>query len=148
MGRRRIQSYNGKPLATRIDVPRKALTFDDVREIGLAQPGVEMATAYGKPALKVRGKLLACISSHKSAEPETLVVRLDFDQRDALLAEEPETYYITEHYRGYPSVLVRLPRIGKDELRDLLKAAWRFVTAQHKPAKKSGSGQVARRSRK
>jgi hypothetical protein len=129
-------------------MPQRRVTFDDVRKLGLALPEVEEGTAYGNPALKVRGQLLACMSTNKSAEPETLVVRLDFDQRDALLTEAPETYYLTEHYRGYPSVLVRLPRVGKDELRDLLKAAWRFVTAQQKPAKKSGPRQPPRRPAK
>ena len=67
---------------------------------------------------------------NKSAEPDSLVVRIDFDQRAALLAEAPETYYVTDHYVNYPSVLVRMSRIGKDELRDLLSSAWRFVTSQ------------------
>ena len=56
--------------------------------------------------MKARGKLLTCLASHKSAEPDTLVVRIDFEQRDGLLAEAPETYYLTDHYRDYPSVLV------------------------------------------
>jgi hypothetical protein len=45
------------------------INFDSVRKIGLALPGVEESTAYGSPALKVRGKLLACVPSHRSAEP-------------------------------------------------------------------------------
>ena len=89
-------------------MPRKRASFDDVREIGLALTDVEAGTAYGSPALKLGGQLLTCMAAHKSAEPETLVVRIDFDQRDALIAEAPETYYLTDHYRGYPSVLVRL----------------------------------------
>ena len=57
------------------------VTFDTVREIGLALPDVEEATIYRLPALKVRGKLLACLAVHKSAEPGSLAVRMDFDQR-------------------------------------------------------------------
>jgi hypothetical protein len=106
------------------------VTFDTVREIGLTLPGVEASTMYGAPALKVRKDLLACMPRHKSAEPGTLVVRMDFDQRDALIAESPETYYLTDHYVGYPSVLVRLSRVGADEMRDLLRAAHRFVTTK------------------
>ena len=90
-------------------------------------------------ALKVRGKLLACQAINKSAEPGSLMVRIDPEQRDALLAEAPETYYLTDHYRPYKSVLVRLSRVGKDELRDLLGASLRFVTSESKkkpPAKK------------
>jgi hypothetical protein len=105
----------------------KGLTFDAVRELGLRLPGVEESTMYGTPALKLRGKLLACIASHKSAEPGSLVVRVDIDQRAELIAAEPQIYYVTDHYVGYSSVLVRLSRIRRDVLQDLLQSAWRFV---------------------
>jgi len=111
-------------------MPGTKVTFDMVREIGLALPEVEEGTMYGSPALKVHGKLLTCLAIHKSAEPQTLAVRIDFDQRAGLLADEPETYYVTDHYVNYPVVLVRLTRIRIDQLRDLLGSAWRFVTAQ------------------
>jgi len=111
-------------------MPGTKVTFDMVREIGLALPEVEEGTMYGSPALKVHGKLLTCLAIHKSAEPQTLAVRIDFDQRAGLLADEPETYYVTDHYLNYPVVLVRLSRIRIDQLRDLLGLAWRFVTAQ------------------
>ena len=111
-------------------MPRPKITFATVREIGLALPDVEEGTTYGSPALKVRGKLLTCLAVHKSAEPESLAVRIDFDQRAGLLAEGPETYYLTDHYRSYPVVLVRLSQVRIDQLRDLLGSAWRFVTAQ------------------
>lgn len=112
-------------------MPRTKITFDVVREIGLKLPDVAASTAYGALALKVRGNLLACVAINKSAEPDSLMVRIDFDQRAALLAEAPETYYVTGHYAGYPCVLVRLSQIRKDELRDLLNSAWRFVTSQN-----------------
>ncbi len=106
------------------------VTFDIVREIGLALPDVKEGTMYGSPALKVSGELLTCLAIHKSAEPGSLAVRIDFDQRAGLLEEEPETYYLTDHYVDYPVVLVRLSQIRIDQLRDLLGSAWRFVTAQ------------------
>jgi hypothetical protein len=111
---------------------RTKVTFDVVRELGLALPDVEASTAYGAFALKVRGTLLACRAINKSAEPESLGVRIDFDQRDALLAEAPETYYVTDHYVNYPMVLVRLSHIRLDQMRDLLSAGWRFVTSGKK----------------
>jgi len=114
-------------------MPRTNVTFEIVREIGLALPDVEDSTAYGSPALKVRGKLLACMAINKSAEPNSLGVWIDFEQRAGLLEEAPETYYLTDHYRNSPMVLVRLSRIRVDQLRDLLSASWRFVTS---PAKK------------
>jgi hypothetical protein len=109
-------------------MPRSTINFDTVRKIGLAFPGVEDGTAYGKLALKAHGKLLACIPTHRSAEPNSLVVKVDFDDRAELLAAAPDVYYVTEHYVGYPSVLVRLSRVDADALRDLLGMAYKFVT--------------------
>jgi hypothetical protein len=105
------------------------LTFKDVRKLAAELPDVEEGTAWGVPALKLGGKLLACMASHKSAEPNTLVVRLGFDQRDAIITDSPETYYLKPHYVGYETVLVRLSRIDRESLKDLLHASWRFVNA-------------------
>lgn len=113
-------------------MPRTKVTFDTVREIGLTLLDVTDSTMHGKFALKVRGKLLACLAINKSAEPESLAVRMDFEPRAALLAEAPETYYLTDHYRPYPVVLVRLSKIRIDQLRDLLGTSWRFVTSDSK----------------
>ena len=92
----------------------RASSFRRVEAIGRTLPGVEVTTSWGQPALKVRGKMFACIASHKSAEPDTLVVRMDIAARDALIADDPETYYLKEHYVGYPCVLVRLSRVRAD----------------------------------
>jgi hypothetical protein len=111
-------------------MPRRAdTTFETVRSLAAQLPGVEEGTAWGVPAIKLRGRLLACMASHKSAEPNTLVVRVSTDQRDAMIADDPDTYYLKDHYVGHPCVLVRLARIRRDALRDLLHAGWRFVDA-------------------
>jgi hypothetical protein len=107
----------------------RRLTFDAVRKIGLALPDVEESTSWGSPSLKVRGTMFACMATNKAAEPNTLVVRMDFAQRDALVAEEPAVYYLKDHYVGYPCVLVRLSRVHPDALRDLVAGAYRFVSA-------------------
>jgi len=113
-----------------ISMPRNKIDFDTVRRIALGLSGVEESTTYGSPALKVRGKLLTCIAIHKSAEPDSLAVRIGFEDRAELLAAAPDVYYLTDHYVNYPVVLVRLSRIHPDALRDLLGTAWRFVTAK------------------
>ena len=104
------------------------VNFDTVSKIGLMLPGVEESMAYGAPALKVRGKLLACVPTHRSAEPGSLVVRIGFDDRAELLAAAPDVYYVTDHYLGYSAVLVRLSRVTHDVLRDLLGMAHKFVS--------------------
>ena len=65
-----------------------------------------------------------------TAEPGSLVVRVDFDDRAELLAADPDVYYVTDHYLNYTSVLVRLSRVTPDVLRDLLGMAHKFVTAR------------------
>jgi hypothetical protein len=103
-----------------------AVTFDTVREIALSLDKVEESTSYGTPAFKVRGALF--IRLHDEFD-STIVVRTDFDQREELLAADPETYYITDHYRNYPWVLVRLSRVHPDALRDLLRMAHRLAAS-------------------
>ena len=105
----------------------KTITFDTVLELGRALPDVEATTSWGAPALKVRGRMFACGAIHKSAEPNTLVVRMDFDQRDELIDADPDTYYLKDHYVNYACVLVRLDRVHRDALRDLLLIGWRFM---------------------
>jgi len=109
---------------------RNKITFETVRNIGLALPGVEESTTYGVSSLKVGGKLLTCPAINKSAEPGSIVVRVTFDQRDELIGEAPDVYYVTDHYVNYPSVLVRLSRIDRDALRGLLRMSWDYVTSQ------------------
>lgn len=103
------------------------LGFDTVRKIGLALPDVVDSTAYGAPALKVRGKLLACIPTNKSAEPDSIVVHIDLEHRAELLRERPDIYYVTDHYAPYPTVLVRLSRITRTDLAALLRDACGLV---------------------
>src|SRR5580765_7818951 len=102
--------------------------FKTVESVGRTLPNVEVTTAWGQPALKVAGKMFVCIASHKSAEPDTLVVMMDFADRDALVEDDPATYYLKEHYVNYPCVLVRLSRVRTDALRDLVRGAHRFVS--------------------
>jgi len=111
-------------------------TFKTVEAIGRTLPDVEVATAYGQPALKVRGKMIACMAANKAAEPNTLAVMMEFVDRDALIEDDPDTYYLKDHYLNYPCVLVRLSRVRADALRDLLAGAHRFVTAKARKARK------------
>ena len=107
--------------------------FEIVRSVGLALPGVETATKYdGSPVLKVDGMFMAGLAMHPSAEPETLVVRAVVEDRVALLEDAPETYYLTDYYRPHPVVLVRMSRIDRDALRDLLSMSRRLTLAKRR----------------
>jgi hypothetical protein len=120
-------------------MPSKQIDFDVVREIALRLPGVEEGSLHGAPSLKVSGRLLTCPALHRSAEPNSLAVRVDFDQRAELIKAEPSVYYLTDHYLNYPTVLVRLGQIDRSSLRDLLRAAWRFVSAEKKASSRTVS---------
>ena len=127
------------PARARKAAARRPVDFDTVREIGLSLPDVEASAAYGAFALKLHKKLLACTAINKSAEPSSLMVRLAVDDRDRLIEQQPDVFYLKEHYAPYPCVLVRLPRIGREALRDLLGDAWRFVM-EGVPAKRRRQG--------
>jgi len=118
----------------------KGLTFDAVRTIAAGLEGVEEGTAYGSPCLRLKKTMIACIAINKAAEPNTLMIRLTFDQRDELIAEQPDIYYLKPHYESYPCVLVRLSQVHRDALRELLHGAWRLASA-------STSTAAARRSK-
>jgi len=108
-------------------MPASKITFDTVRDIGLGLPGVEASTAYGMPALKVKGKLLAAVPANASVEPGSLVVRVSLDDRAELLGADPRVYYVTDHYLDFDGVLVRLSRITPEVLRDLLGMSYKYV---------------------
>jgi hypothetical protein len=105
--------------------------FDAVRTVGLALPGVEAVTKYdGSPVLKIDGIFMAGLATHPSAEPDTLVVRAGLEDREWLMEDAPDTYYLTDYYRSYPLVLVRLSRVEPDALHDLLCVSWRMTMAK------------------
>lgn len=105
-------------------------SFKTVEAIGRTLPGVELTTTWGQPTLKAGGRMFVCMAAHKSAEPNTLVVMMDFADRDALIEDDPDSFYLKEHYVNYPCVLVRLSRVRADALRDLVTGGYRFVTAR------------------
>ena len=98
------------------------MTLATVRRLLLALPGVEEGSSYGTPGFRVRGKFLARLWE----DGETLVVKCGDDERDFRMRTDPEAFFVTNHYRGYPTVLVRLPRVTENELRDVLEQAWRL----------------------
>src|SRR5262252_297466 len=105
--------------------PKSADAFATVKAIGLALPGVESTIRYdGSLFLKVGGCFMAGLAMHRSAEPDTLVVRSEFEQRGFFIEDAPDTYYVTDYYRKYPVVLIRLSHVDSDALRDLLSMSW------------------------
>jgi hypothetical protein len=98
------------------------MTLDDARRFALTLPGVEEGTSYGTAAFRVAGKLFA----RQHDDGETLIVRAIQQQREMLLQADPEVFYVTDHYRAHPWVLVRLGNISLARLRETLEEAWRL----------------------
>ena len=120
------------------------MTFDTVRRVGLTLPDVEAATKHdGSPVLQVGGAFMAGLATHESAEAGTLVVRADLEERQYLLDDAPDIYYLTDYYRKHPVVLARLSRIDRDALHDLLSVSRQLtlpkarLTASHRRSKLS-----------
>jgi hypothetical protein len=100
--------------------PKGALTVDDVRELALALPATEERPSYGTPGFRVSDKLFARV-----LDAEAIVVKVDFDHRDALLHSQPDVFQVTPHYQDWPMVIVRLATVGRPLLKSLLEEAWR-----------------------
>jgi len=97
-------------------------TWHDVIAIGSRFPGVEVTTSYGTPSLKVHKKFMCRLRT----DPDALVLRVaDMGEREALLQGQPEAFFTTPHYDGYPAVLVRLEAVDPTELAELIEEAWR-----------------------
>lgn len=112
-------------------MPTRGVTFERARELALALPGVVESKSYGTPSLKVGKNMIARLKE----DGETLVMRMDIISRDLLLRAKPQVFYITDHYRDYPYILVRLAKIGERELTGLLEDACRLAA----PARRSRS---------
>ncbi|HEV2700659.1 MAG TPA: VOC family protein [Steroidobacteraceae bacterium] len=127
--------------------PRKGrakvgVDYATVRELALALPDVVDSSTHRAIGFKARGKLLACKAVNRSAEPDSLMLRVGAAERDRLLAAMPEVCYLTPHYQTHEVVLVRMKMVDRKTLQELLGLAWNFVTV--KPAKRRKPGSVFR----
>lgn len=126
--------------------PDLARAFTRVRAVSRAAklPGVEEGVSFGTPAMKVLGKFLMRVK-----DPDTLVFRCTVEEKAMLMEAEPEIYFETDHYKGWPAVLVRLSRTSDAELINCLERAWRLqATAKliaQREASTSGAGHPRKR---
>src|SRR5436190_17711703 len=99
----------------------KAVNYETVREIALALPKVEDGLSYGAPALKVNGKHLFV---RLRDELDAIVLKTTFDEREELMATDPDVYFITDHYLNYEYVLVNLKNVSLDALTDMIRRSY------------------------
>ena len=99
---------------------KRGVTLAALRKLALALPATEEGTSYGTPAFPVRKKLFA-----RLREDDTVVVKIDFDEREVWHRADPKTFFWTDHYENYPMMQVQLDRVHPTDLRELLENAWR-----------------------
>jgi len=110
-------------------------------------PEVEEALSYGMPSLKVGGKFLSRVR-----EPDVLVLMCALEEKEFLMQTNPDVYFETDHYKGWPAVLIRLSKIDDEELTHRLQVAWRQQAPKKVLAKRDGGaaakGLSAQKSKK
>jgi hypothetical protein len=114
--------------ATAPKTQRNKTDYSVVRDFALALPDVREHINKLGPGLKAKGRLFAWPPPHKACEANSLAVRIGFDEREGLLSEEPDVYYLIDHYLKHPIVLVRLGKIKRAALKELLKSSWQYTT--------------------
>jgi hypothetical protein len=97
--------------------------WDTVRELALALPEAELEeSSQGRPRYRVRGKGFAWMARERDGGG--LAVRVDPDEKQLILESNPDLYFETPHYHGFPAVLIRVEKIGRIELAERLEDAW------------------------
>lgn len=112
-----------------------------VRAFAKKLSDVEEGTTFGFPAFKVAGKTFAWFPQKKEVEPGSMGVRMSITEREFRIAAQPALFYVTPHYKDYPSVLARVDEMTDAALRELLEAGHEFMT------KGAGKARRAPRSR-
>lgn len=124
MARSRLFRRSRTRVGTATPVGALKRSYDVVCKIALALPGVEATTSYGTPALKMKGRLMARLRTEAEG---ALALRCDFADRTILLQANPQAFFLTDHYVNYPMILVRLDKVRRAELADLLDRAYRLA---------------------
>lgn len=97
------------------------MTYAEICAMARRYPGVEESTSYGTPALKAAGKLLVRLRE----DGNTVVLKVELEERDLLMAGDPDIFFITDHYRNWPSVLVRFELVDPGVFQDAFERSWR-----------------------
>ena len=112
-----------------------------VREVAGSLPEAEEYTSHSMPSFRVRGKLFVWMGPKREAKG-ALALRVDRDEKQLILESNPDVYFETPHYHGYPAVLIKLEKIGGDELAERIEDAW-LIQAPKRVAAKFIEGEAS-----
>lgn len=99
------------------------MKWERVCEIGRELPEVVEDIWFRTPALKVRGKGICRLREEGDV---VVFVTPSVEEQEFLISSQPEVYFITDHYRGWPAVLARLPALSVAECRLRLQCAFQI----------------------
>jgi hypothetical protein len=119
--KRRRRTDAGKTRAAR---SADRADFARVCQLAGQLPGVEESMSYGTPALKVKGRFMCRLRTEAEG---ALALVCDFMDRKRLLRTHPRVFFITNDYRSFPMVLVRLRKVRRSMMRRIIQRAWRQV---------------------
>ena len=105
-------------------------SWEEAVAFALSLPGTELSTSYGKPAVKVNDRAFLYIGR----EGETSFgVAIDLDTVEMLKETDPETFWQTPHYEGWPAVLVRYASRDPERVREIVERSHAWTAAKPKP---------------
>ena len=119
----KIETAQLKTVKIKTSSKTLSAAYERYLRVALKLPGTEVSVSYGTPSVKVKDKVLSRLRSEAEG---ALALRCDFVDREMLLQADPDAFFITEHYRNYPMILVRLDKVRADALPDLVERAWRL----------------------
>lgn len=95
-------------------------SWDEVAGFALALPDTELSTSYGSPAVKIRGKAFL----YPGREHGSFAVSAPLGEKEVLMETDPDTFWETPHYRGWPAVLVRFGSADRERIETVIERAW------------------------
>lgn len=105
---------------------RRGVTWEQVVEMSAAYPGVTAKPSYGTPGLYVGTKFMA-----RLREPDVMVLKpIEDDEQQFLMETQPQAFFLTDHYRGYPTILIRLSKVQRGQLAELIEGCWRQLATK------------------
>ena len=104
--------------------------WEEAAAFALSLPGTELSTSYGKPAVKVNGR--AFLYSGRE-EGTSFGVAVDLDTVEMLKDTDPDIFWQTPHYEGWPAVLVRYGGKDPERVREIIRRSHAWSAAKPKP---------------
>ncbi len=105
---------------------KRGLSFDEVEQMALELPGVVARSSYGTPGLYAGKKFMA-----RLREPDVMVLApIDDMEMRFLMDTQPEVFFQTPHYVGHPTILIRLSKVDREELRPMIESCWRQLATR------------------